>query len=158
MPLFHWPAMPRRSYKKMNRYAVRSPRWFGGTSPVLLFRMCCISTAYQWRMGDTHAAHMTYEWRCHCIWCHVREPNLCVSMAQVAYTQRTSHIGAAINVILWRMAGVCTAHGLRTCRTCKHTYMWAVNVTFKCPVGYICLYMSSLICLIWYRMCIIETI
>ena len=58
----------RTAYGKMNIYAVRSPRWFGGTCPALLFRMYCVSTAYQWRMGDAHAAHMAHEWRCHCVW------------------------------------------------------------------------------------------
>ena len=133
----------RMAYVKINRYAVRSLRWFGGTSPVLLFRMCCVSTAYQWRMGDAHAAHMAYEWRCHCVWCRVWEPDHCVSTAQVAYAQRTSHVRAAIKAVLWCMVGVCTAHGLRICLTCKYTsYMCVLNVTFKCPVENICIYMS----------------
>ena len=106
------------AYEKNNRYAARSPRWFGGTSPALLFRMCCVSTAYQWRMGDAHAA---YEWRCHCVWCRAWELDHCVFTAQVAYAQRTSHERAAVNAILWRMAGVCIAHGLRTCRTYEYT-------------------------------------
>ena len=154
----HWALCPcstgrrchgaRTAYEKMNRYAVRSPRWFGGTSPALLFHMCCVSTAYQWRMGDAHVAHMAHDWRCHCLWCRVWEPDHWVSPVQVAYTQGTSHILAAINAIIWRTVGICTVHGLPTCRTYKHTlYMWAVNVTFKCPF-----------CLIWYRMSIIETI
>ena len=109
------------AYEKNNRYAARSPRWCGGTSPALLFRMCCVSTAYQWRMGDAHAAHMAYEWRCHCVWCRVWELDHCVFTAQVAYAQRTSHERAAVNAILWRMAGVCIAHGLRTCRTYEYT-------------------------------------
>ena len=87
-------------YEKMNRYAAKSPRWFDGTSPVLLFRMCCVSTAYRWRMGDAHAAHMAHEWRCHCVWCRVLELDHCVFTAQVAYAQHTSHIRAAINAIL----------------------------------------------------------
>ena len=91
------------------------------TSPALLFRMCCVSTAYQWRMGDAHAAHMAYEWRCHCVWSRVWELDHCVFTAQVAYAQRTCHEGAAVNAILWRMAGVCTAHGLRTCQTYEYT-------------------------------------
>ena len=109
------------AYEKINRYAARSPRWFGGTSPAPLFRMCCVSTAYQWRMGDAHAAHIAYEWRCHCVWCRVWELDHCVFTAQVAYAQRTSHERAAVNAILWRMTGVCTAHGLRTCRTYEYT-------------------------------------
>ena len=42
----------------------RSPIWFGGTSSALLFRMCCVSVAYQWRMGDAHAAHMAHKGPC----------------------------------------------------------------------------------------------
>ena len=33
----------------------------------------------------------------------------------MAYAQRTSHVRAATKTILWRMVGVCTAHGLRIC-------------------------------------------
>ena len=143
MPLFHWPAMPRRSYgvRKMNSYAVRSPRGFGGTSPALLLRTCCVSTEFQWRMGDAHVAHMAHEWRCYCVWCRVWQPYHCVSTAQVAYAQHTSHVRAAINAILWRTRSVCTAHWLRTCGTYKYTslYMWDVNVTLKCSVEYICI-------------------
>ena len=87
-------------------------------------------------MGHAHVAHMAYEWRCHCVWC-TGESDHCVSMVQVAYAQPTSHVRTAINAIPWRMAGVCTTHGLYTCRTYKYTlYMWAVNVIFKCPVEY----------------------
>ena len=75
------------AYEKNNRYAARSPRWFGGTSPALLFRMCCVSTAFQWRMGNAHAAHLAYEWRCHCVWCRVWELDNCVFTAQVAYAR-----------------------------------------------------------------------
>ena len=105
----------------MNRYAVGSPRWFGGTFPALLFRMCCVSTAYQWRMGGAHAAHMAHEWQCYCVWRRAWEPDNCVSTAQVAYAQRTAYVRAPINAILRRMAGVCTAYGLRTCRTYKYS-------------------------------------
>ena len=121
----------RTAYEKMNRYAAKSPRRFGGTSPALPFRMCCVSTAYRWRMGDAHAAHMAYEWRCHCVWCRVWELDHCVFTAQVAYAQRTSHVRAAVNAILWRMAGVCTAHGLRTCRTYKYISLY---VSCECDI------------------------
>ena len=127
-------------YKNMNRYAVRSLRWFGGTSPALLLCMCCVSTADQGHMGDAHAAHFAHEWWCHCIWCRVWEPDHYVSTPQVVYAQRTSHVCAAIIAILWRMTGMCTVHGLHTCRTNKCisyitlANVWAVNVTFKCPV------------------------
>ena len=107
----------RTAYEKMNR----SPRWFGGTFPALLFRMCCVSTAYQWRMGGAHAAHMAHEWQCYCVWRRAWEPDNCVSTAQVAYAQRTAYVRAPINAILRRMAGVCTAYGLRTCRTYKYS-------------------------------------
>ena len=121
----------RTAYEKNNRYAARSPRWFGGISPVLLFRMSCVSTAYGWRMDDAHAAHMAYEWRCHCVWCRVWELDHCVFTVQVAHTQRTSHVRAAVNAILWRMAGVCTAHELRTCRTYKYT---STYVSCECDI------------------------
>ena len=109
----------RTAYEKMNRYTARSPRRFGGTFPALLFCMRCVSTAYRWCMGDAHAVHMAYEWRCHCIWCRLWELDHCVFMAQVAYAQRTSDVRAAVNTILWCTAGICTAHGLRMCRTYK---------------------------------------
>ena len=40
----------RTAYEKMNRYAARTPRRFGGTSPALLFRMHinCVSMAHGW--------------------------------------------------------------------------------------------------------------
>ena len=51
----------RMAYGKMNIYAVRSPRWFGGTSPALLFRMCfnCVSMANVWRTCCAYGAWMT---------------------------------------------------------------------------------------------------
>ena len=136
-------ALVRRT-KKNNRYAARSPRWFGGTSSALLFRMCCVSTAYRWRMGDAHATHMAYEWRFHCVWCRVWELDHCVFTAQVAYARRTSHVRAAVNAIRWRMAGVCTFR-----MGCVHAklintphYMRGVSVTFKWPCSLIHMYLN----------------
>ena len=134
------------AYEKMNRYAVGLPRWFGGTSPALLFRMCCVSTTYRWRKGDAHAAHMAYEWRCHCASCRVWELDHCVFMTQVACAQRTSHVRAVVNAILWRMVGVCTAHGLRTCRTYKYTSLYVscgCDIS-KCPCSWIHMYLNVL--------------
>ena len=126
----------------MNRYAVGSPRWFGGTSPALLFCMCCVSTAYQWSMGDAHAAHKAHEWRCRRTWCRVWEPDHCVSTAQVSYAQHTSHIPARGDQ---RDSTAYDGRMYRTCRTYKYTSFcschnvnaWAVNGTCKCPVEYL---------------------
>ena len=115
----------RTAYEKMKRYAVRSLRWFDGTSPELLFCMCCVPTTYQWHMGAAHAVHLANEWQCHCVWCRIWEPDQCISTAQVAYAQHTSHERVAINAILWSMASVCTAHGRRTCRTYKYTSLYS---------------------------------
>ena len=109
VPLAGDATTPCTAYEKMNRYAARSP-WFGGTSPALLFRMCCVSTAYRWRMGNAHAAHMTYGWRCHCVCCRVWELDHGVFTVQVACAQRTSHVRSAVNAILWRMMGMGCVH------------------------------------------------
>ena len=118
----------RTAYVKMNRYALRSLRWFGGTFPALLFLMRCVSAAYQWHMGDAHAAHMAYEWRCHCLWCRVWDPDHCVTTVQVAYAQQTFHVRTT-------MAGepINTPHHI-----CE-LLMWHLNVQLntyvsKCPV------------------------
>ena len=146
MPLFHWPTMPRRScgVRKNEQIRSRSPRWFGGTSPALVSCMCCVSTTYQWRMGDAHAAHMAYERRCHCVWCRVWEPDHCVSTAQVAYAQRTPHVRAAINAILWRMAGVWRAYVQRMgcvhaepINTSLYIEYASCECDIKCPVEHI---------------------
>ena len=47
-----------KAHKKLNRYAVRSPRWFGGAYPVLLFRMCCASMAHRRRTCGVYGAWM----------------------------------------------------------------------------------------------------
>ena len=125
----------------MNRYTVRSPRSFAGTAPVLLFCMCCVSTAYQWRMGNVHAELMAYEWRCHCVCCRVWELDHGVFTVQVACAQHIYHVRASVNAILWRMVGVCIAHGLHTCRNNKYTsFLFYVSCdcdVSKCPCSWI---------------------
>ena len=103
----------RTAYEKMNRYAARSPRRFGGTSLALLFRMCCVSTAYLWRMnGDATAYDVAYE-------------NLTIGYSRRKWRMHSVHpTRAAVNAILWRVAGACTAHGLRTCRTYQYTSLY----------------------------------
>ena len=78
---------------------------------------------YQLRINDTWVTHMRRIWRMNgdATAYDVAYENHCVFTVQVAYAQRTSHERAAVNAILWRMAGVCTAHGLRTCRTYENT-------------------------------------
>ena len=142
----------------MNRYATRSPRWFGGTSPVpvLLFRMCCVSTAYRWRMGDAHATHMAYEWRCHCAWCRVHE-NLTIAYSQCkwrmhsvhpTYARRSTRFYSVWRAYVQRM-GCVHAEPINT----PH-HMLAVNVKFKCSCSWIHMYPNvQFNCPIWYRMC-----
>ena len=120
--------------------------------------MCCVWTAYQWRMDYAHVAHMTHEWRCHCVWCRVGEPDNCVSTAQVAYAQRTSNSPCtrwSMSVHLTyarrstRFYGVWLAYVQRM--GCVHAKLintshyilvvtlanvWAVNVTFRWPIQY----------------------
>ena len=75
MPLFHRRCHgARTAYEKMNRYAVRSPRWLDGTFPALLFEMVwwnisgatishvlrinCVSMARGWRTFGAYGVWM----------------------------------------------------------------------------------------------------
>ena len=64
----------------------------------------------------------------------------------MAYAQRTSHVRAAINAILWRMAGVWRAYVQRM--GCVHaepinTPLYidyaSLECDIKCPVEHICI-------------------
>ena len=109
MPLFHWPAMPRRSYGVRKNEQIRSK-----ITKMVWWNISGITSSHVFRIYGVPMVHgwltwrMTHEWRRHCVWCSVWETDHCVSMAQVARAQRTSHVCAAINAILWRLAGLCT--------------------------------------------------
>ena len=118
MPLFHWPATPLRSHGVRKNEQIRSRIaemvWWNisGATISHVLRINCVSMAHGW---------CTCGAQCYCVWRRAWEPDNCVSTAQVAYAQRTAYVRAPINAILRRMAGVCTAYGLRTCRTYKYS-------------------------------------
>ena len=138
MPLFHWPAMPRRSYgvRKMNRYTARSPRWFGGTSAALLFPMCCVSTvhrmAHGWRPCGAYGALMIYVWYTY----DVAYENLTIAYSRRKWRMHSVHPTYARRST--RFYGVWRAYGQRM--GCVHTeprytlhyvcdlWMWHLNV------------------------------
>ena len=143
MPLFHWPAMPRRWHGIRKNEQIRSKIsemvWWNisGATISHVLRISCVSVAHGWRTCDAYGVWMAMPLR---------------MMSRMRTWPLRNH-GAS---------GVCTeyipcthgdqrdsmAYGGRLysawvayMRTYEYTslYMWAVNVTFKCPVEYICI-------------------
>ena len=144
MPLYHWPAMPRCSYDVRNNEQICSKIaemvWY-----------CFVCVAYQLRINGPWVTHMRR------IWHMDGDATAYDENLTIAYPGRKWRIHSVHPTYAWRSTwfyGVCWAYVQRmVCVHAKPTntphYMWALNVTFKCPVEYICIWMSILICLIW---------
>ena len=159
--------MPWRSYGirkngQMRNKIVEMVWWnICGATISHVLHISCASMAHGWRTCGAYGALMVMPLG---MMLRMRTWPLRVQ-AQVAYAQRTSHVCTAVNTILWRMAGVWAAHWLRTCRTYKFTssYMWPVNVTFKCPCSWKHMYLdvqfhlSNLISHVYHRNDVILT-
>ena len=156
MPLFHWPAMPWRSYGVRENEQIRSKiaKMVWWNISCLLFCMCCVSTAYRWCMSDAYATNMLYEWWCH-LWCRIWEIDHCVFTAQVAYAQLGCTCGDQRDSIVYggRMYSAWAAYApnlwihLIICEL----WMWHLNVhVVECIHMYPNVHFH---CLIWYRMC-----
>ena len=105
-----------------------------------VLRINCASMAHGWRTCGAYGALMAMPLR---IMSRMRTWPLRVHGASGVCTAYIPRTRGAVNAILWRMAGVWAAHGLRTCRTYKYTsYMWPVNVTFKCPYSWKHMYLN----------------
>ena len=141
MPLFHWPAMPRRSYGVRKNGQIRSKIaemvWWNicGATISYVLRINCASMARGWRTCGAYGALMamllrmvsrmrTWPFRIH------GASDVCT-----AYIPRTRG-GQRDSMAYGGRMG--SAYKLRTCRTYKYTssYMWPVNVTFKCPCSW----------------------
>ena len=135
------------AYEKIDRYAARSPRWFGGTSPAPLFRMCCVST--ELRINDAWVTHMWRIWR--------------MNGDATPYDGAYENLTIAYSRRKWRMHSVHPTNARRSTRFygvwrayvqrmgCVHAElmntphnMWAVNVTFKCPCSWIHMFLNVL--------------
>ena len=103
----------RRAYQKMNKYAVRSPRLFGGTSLALLFHMCCVSTAYQRHMSISCAGVAINQ-----VWAACIRVWAAIIRIRAAYTPRM--LGAV---------GVCNAFLL--CTYCVMYARWSHSNCFS---------------------------
>ena len=161
MPLFHRPAMPRRSYgvpKKLTD--TQQDCWDGLVEHLRRYYFACV--AYQLRINDAWVTHMRRIWR--------------MNSDATAYDVAYENLTIAYSRRKWRMHSVHPTNVRRSTRFygiwrayvqrmgCVHAElmntppnMWAVNVTFKCPCSWIhmCLnvlfHLSNLIMHVYHR-------
>ena len=145
MPVFHWPAMPRRSYgvrkNEQIRGKIAETVWWNisGATISHVLRINCVSMIWVthmwriWRMnGDATAYDVAYE-------------NLTIEYARRKWRMHSVHPTYARRST--RFYGVWRAYVRRM--GCVHAepintphYIWAANVTFKCPCSWIHMYLN----------------
>ena len=154
MPLFHWPANPRRSYGVRKKITdTQQDRRDGLVEHLRRYYFACV--VYQLRINDAWVTHMRRIWRMNgdATAYDVAYENLTIAYSRCKWRMHSVHPTYARRPTLyygvWRAyvqrMGCVLAELMKT-----HHNMWAVNVTFTLHVvENICIWMSCFICPIW---------
>ena len=141
-PLFHWPAMPRRSYGIRKNEQIRSKIvemvWWNisGATILHMLRINCVSMAHGWR---TCSASMAMPLR---MMSRMRTWPLHIhgaSGVQPTYAPRSTRFYGVWRAYVQRM-GCVHAEPMNTPHyilVVTLANVWAVNMTFKCSVEYL---------------------